>query len=855
MNLYEASKLADFHGEDDRKLPLILGSYSGDFLRSAKTRTEAYNDTIVLWFTGEAKSAITLGGQGQGKTMLDTGILAQLITARKRFGEEFAQFDLPHIILDAAGEFTHEKFAHQLENPRLVERMKPYYQWMPFLKPIGIEEKCVYYTPVNQMKALAARDVYGDHYIGLKAEDLKRIDFQEAYQLICELLNIKEEDPASRIVRRGCTELLTDNPTFFGILATMLEEEQREILRRRSQSVSRQAQVMLRNAIYDGEVETNSSPNIRDDLEQKKVAVYHFPIKTSGLRTTKVMFALYLARALDEVATGAPPFSLYGEEMHKPLLDEPNSVFSRSFRDIYQLHRKCISGDTLLFCSDGAMVRAEDFVFGNLNSLDKNFEIQPSAANRIIKKEAPILETTTQHGFKIKTSKDHLFLTVDGWKEAQALKQGDHIAIAREWKTDGLNELIRINKKRLKVDIDDDFAYFMGLFIGDGSFHGSEKYGNLGVRIETMDSEISNFIKKFSKKIKKHVSIHNKSYSKSSSYQFCSRDLYDFARTFISPKKEGKKKSENLHLPNPIIKNNGRLAYLLRGMFDTDGWVGNHQILYCTKSESLSEELQYALLRFGIISFRKAEWKKYKNERRLYWILYISDQQSIKKFVKEISFSIRRKKQKITHMINSFKDERTREDNLPISPKKIQDYMRENSIKHKGSRWAIECQHAYTKPVSRAIIKKLLEKDQSTSQMAIYLGLLASSDVLWDKIVKIEEKPKEILYDFEVPETRNFIGNAFVLHNSGRIVFSVLRMPKYADELIDETDYIFTPRMRAESAKLIEGFVPQLGINYAIEELEMRQTMGGRRDANQWMFLEKGQQYLKFYPIPPLLEP
>ena len=342
LNFYEADKLAAFHGIKDfpNQLPIILGSKSGDFLRHAHSRREAYEDTEVLWLTREAKSASVFGSQGQGKTMLTTSIVVQLITALKRFGEEFKQFDFPHIILDAAGEFSHNHFALPLENPRLLERMQPYYKYMPFLKPTSIIEKCKYYVPVHQMKNLKARDIYGDEYIGLNASDLTRLDPQEAYQIALDLLNIKEEDPAARMVRGGCVEFMKENPSFCGMYRIMLEDEQREIKRRRSQSVSRQGQIMLRNLLVYGEADVMGSPDIESDLNERKVAIYHFPVQSSKLRINKAMFTAYLALALDYVKQGSPPFSLYGEEMHKPLTEEPNSVFSRRFRDIYELERK-----------------------------------------------------------------------------------------------------------------------------------------------------------------------------------------------------------------------------------------------------------------------------------------------------------------------------------------------------------------------------------------------------------------------------------------------------------------------------------------------------------------------------------
>jgi replicative DNA helicase len=49
------------------------------------------------------------------------------------------------------------------------------------------------------------------------------------------------------------------------------------------------------------------------------------------------------------------------------------------------------------------------------------------------------------------------------------------------------------------------------------------------------------------------------------------------------------------------------------------------------------------------------------------------------------------------------------------------------------------------------------------------LKSLAHLDLLWDEIVFIEPKGKELTYDLVVPGTHNFVANDIIVHNSGEI--------------------------------------------------------------------------------------
>jgi hypothetical protein len=201
-------------------------------------------------------------------------------------------------------------------------------------------------------------------------------------------------------------------------------------------------------------------------------------------------------------------------------------------------------------------------------------------------------------------------------------------------------------------------------------------------------------------------------------------------------------------------------------------------------------------------------------------------------------------------MIEGFKGKRkaTRYDRLPIHHTKISEYMKSKNIRHRPDiRWTSELNASYYRAVARGTIGKLVSSDNDDTAISEYFRKLVNSDVLWDEVVNITEKPTEVVYDFEVPTTHNFIGNAFILHNSGRRIISVLRHPSYAGELIWESDFIMTPRLGANEAKRLVGYTPKVDIDFDVQDLKIN-----FRDASQWLLMRKGDpDSPSFFPLPP----
>jgi hypothetical protein len=85
----------------------------------------------------------------------------------------------------------------------------------------------------------------------------------------------------------------------------------------------------------------------------------------------------------------------------------------------------------------------------------------------------------------------------------------------------------------------------------------------------------------------------------------------------------------------------------------------------------------------------------------------------------------------------------------------------------------------------------------------------------------------------------------------GRRIVSILRMPSYARDMIDEFDCIITPRLSDREASLLLDYTPDFALKYRITTLRTN-----FREASEWMFLRKGDPDTKRgFPIPTMVEP
>ncbi len=206
----------------------------------------------------------------------------------------------------------------------------------------------------------------------------------------------------------------------------------------------------------------------------------------------------------------------------------------------------------------------------------------------ILGRRASIRRLLLRSGRKLGLTEDHLLYTYGAWKPTRELRPGDRVATIR-WLPEppGPDELT------------EDEARVLGLLLGDGGLTGqtpgftnadSAILDVLGEAVGRIDSEL---------RVRPVGAIRYR-YSISSGKRGGRQRnaIMTLVRRLrvdvLSPEK---------NLPPPVFRSSNRiLAFVLRGLFSTDGSVYDDKVEYSSSSPKLANDVQRALLRFGIHS-------------------------------------------------------------------------------------------------------------------------------------------------------------------------------------------------------------------------------------------------------------
>lgn len=95
--------------------------------------------------------------------------------------------------------------------------------------------------------------------------------------------------------------------------------------------------------------------------------------------------------------------------------------------------RECVTGDTLIYNAKTGAYQPVKELLGQQGfqvlAIDKNYRLQKATCLDVWETgEKEVYEVTTQSGYKIQTSLNHPFLTIDGWQELVDIKEGEYVA-------------------------------------------------------------------------------------------------------------------------------------------------------------------------------------------------------------------------------------------------------------------------------------------------------------------------------------------------------------------------------------------------------------------------------------------
>jgi len=269
----------------------------------------------------------------------------------------------------------------------------------------------------------------------------------------------------------------------------------------------------------------------------------------------------------------------------------------------------CATGDSLLITSRGIM--RFDALYAERQSPVSVAIGEPSASCAVLdyhcQPDTPTIRITTKRGFTIEGAHQHRVRLRDGrWVYLQDIAIGDEVALAvgtEIWSESYQPLPVPRSRSATLADalnlpehLDEEFAYLLGYFVGDGNFTKS------GIGFTTGDAEIVERLTSLLRSWGCNPRVKYDLQNNSARWRIAvhSRTLRELLIAIgLSPERKARQK-----IVPPIVLQSPRevVAAFLRGYFDADAYAGSAGVILSSASESLIRTVQTVLLNFGVLS-------------------------------------------------------------------------------------------------------------------------------------------------------------------------------------------------------------------------------------------------------------
>lgn len=445
---------------------------------------------------------------------------------------------------------------------------------------------------------------------------------------------------------------------------------------------------------------------------------------------------------------------------------------------------KCVSFDTLIYTTEGIKEIGELFDYKEQENEEWIPNDNITILNRYGDREKisslynggykPTKKIKTEYGYDIEGTNNHpvLAMTESGsveWKRLSELSVGDYLVINRNNNIWGNDDCIDMNlnmeawlksrppahNKKLAIRklpniLNEDLALVLGYLIGDGNVTTDSVMTLTNADKDIVDNFKRIMFKQFGV-IPTDVPSSKYAYSVYGKYL---RKYFEFIGV-------GRHTAHNKEIPKSILKSSKKnVAAFLRGLFDTDGYVGKCTVSVCTVSKKMAKQIQMCLLNFGIVSRLKY---REDNKGFYHYSIYMCGE-NIDKFYKYIGFSCRRKQDLLYK--HTLKTRNTNKDIIPFQNNLIQSIypnLKELNVGvHQNIGHVVDGENNLT-------YKKL---DYILSLNGLHtLGYynhfveLKERNYFYTKITSIDDSENYVC-DLSVPETHSFVSNGLVSHNT-----------------------------------------------------------------------------------------
>lgn len=418
---------------------------------------------------------------------------------------------------------------------------------------------------------------------------------------------------------------------------------------------------------------------------------------------------------------------------------------------------KCVEGDTIVVDLERGRRRADDLGSFKVPSMGKGGKIVSKQATSFASGTKHCIQITLKAGQSIRLSTDHPVFTQRGWIHAGKLNFDDLVATSRR-----LPE-----PKRYNDVFTDEEIKISAYLCADG--------GNTGLTPSFTNANNA-VINEMLTSLHTVGGILTEQQSKSKAREFYVRGITKYRDVLFS-----RELSKNKRIPaNFYLLTSKQTALFLNRFITCDGHINiKGGIIEITlASEGLIDDIQFLLLRLGILSRKHYKQASYRKEGNRYffdsWRLTLSGKPNILRFFTKVGnlYGQEIKSAKMVAKVVS-KKHNTNTDVVPISVPEFHEICDELGYLGVGGDPSLR------KGRPRTDLRKLwgITKGQYISRIKFekwvddtgYSGKyawLAKSDIAWEKIANVKDRGLQSVYDLSVPSTHNFVGNGIILHNT-----------------------------------------------------------------------------------------
>jgi len=434
---------------------------------------------------------------------------------------------------------------------------------------------------------------------------------------------------------------------------------------------------------------------------------------------------------------------------------------------------KCIAADSLVL-TDRGMVEigrlAPPTQTGEAVAVElmvHGLEGRESATHVYDGGEADTLRITTRLGFSIEATPEHPLLVLDldgclGWRRADALRPGDTVALQRGQRLFGdrvglgwtacPNPHDRSSKPVRIESLDPDFAYFLGLLVGDGCVTRRNR-----IYLSTADPEALAAFRALAARLGLHVFPNpDRKYD----HVIASSGLYSLLGHLglsLGPARTKRIPHAILTAPEALV------AAFLSGLFDADGSVERRDgtITFSTVSDTLASQVQTVLLNFGVVAARSLKRGRYRGRPHLSHLLTVRGAEAAS-FDERIGFRLGRKRSR-----RRLSDVNPNVDLLPFQAGRIAAAMRSTVLTHAEHKVFDDYRRSRRRPgyAKMGQLVGLLEERGASASSVSPLKELLRLRLLFLEVAEITRSRSRV-FDLTVPGTNSFVAGGFVNHNT-----------------------------------------------------------------------------------------